>query len=301
MNPDLDTLATALYTKIDDLLIAHPEWVPQRPAVGIAPKISDAEVITLSVLQVLLRFNSEARFMRYARKHLRSWFPYIPQRPGYNKRLRRLSGTIKHVLCVLTRENPLYDDGIWVVDSTPVECGRSRTTQQRSDLAGWAQYGYSASHSRHFWGLRLHIIATPAGLPVAFALAGAKADEREICTAMIREAGIARPGQVIIADKGYRSTSFEQQLNAAGMTLVRPVVKNEKPRPGRHLLRCLRQHVESIVHTLKSQLGLERHKGRTRPGVAVRILQRILAHTATMWHNHTTNKHPQRSLTAYDH
>ena len=32
MNPDLDTLATALYVTIDDLLVAHREWAPPRPA-----------------------------------------------------------------------------------------------------------------------------------------------------------------------------------------------------------------------------------------------------------------------------
>ena len=68
---------------------------------------------------------------------------------------------------------------MWVVDSTPVECGRSRDTARRSDLAGWAEYGYCASHSRYFWGLRLHLVATLGGLPIAFALTGAKADERQ--------------------------------------------------------------------------------------------------------------------------
>ena len=65
-----------------------------------------------------------------------------------------------------------------MVDSTPVECGRSKETVKRSDLAGWAEYGYCASHSRFFWGLRLHLVATVGGLPIGFALTGAKADER---------------------------------------------------------------------------------------------------------------------------
>ena len=60
----------------------------------------------------------------------------------------------------------------------PVECGRSRATQKNSDLAGWAEHGHCASHSRYSWGLGLHIIATPEGLPITFALAGAKQDER---------------------------------------------------------------------------------------------------------------------------
>jgi hypothetical protein len=65
------------------------------------------------------------------------------------------------------------------VDSIPVECGRSCETVKRSDLAGWAQYGYCASYSRYFWGLRLHLVCTLRGLPVSYALTGAKADERE--------------------------------------------------------------------------------------------------------------------------
>jgi hypothetical protein len=72
-----------------------------------------------------------------------------------------------------------YDD-LWVVDSTLVECARSTETVKRFDLAGWAQYGYCASHLRYFWGLRLHLLCTVHGLPVGWALTGAKADERDV-------------------------------------------------------------------------------------------------------------------------
>ncbi len=116
-----------------------------------------------------------------------------------------------------------WHDDVWLVDSTPVECGRSRETQKRSSLAGWAQYGYCASHSRYFWGLRLHLVATPAGLPIAFALTGAKADERDVCADMIAAADLARPGQTLIADKGYRSAALEADLSEAGITVLRVV------------------------------------------------------------------------------
>ena len=145
-------------------------------------------------------------------------------------------------------------------------------------------------------------MATPAGLPIAFALAGAKADEREVCADMIAAAGIARPGQTLIADKGYRRAAFERQLNQAGITLLRPATRSEAPRPGARFLRPLRQIIESINQTLKGQLSLERHKGRTRSGVAVRILTRLLALTTAIWHNEThRHSRPARSLTAYDH
>ena len=142
MGPDLDTLATTLYVTVDDLLIQYPQWAPQRPAVGIAPKLSDAELVTLAVIGVLLRFDSEARFLRYAHAHLGPWFPYLPTRSAYNKRLRGSGRLLQHVIGWLARDSPSWWDDLWLVDSTPVECRRSRQTQQRSDLGGWAEYGY---------------------------------------------------------------------------------------------------------------------------------------------------------------
>ena len=152
--------------------------MPPRPPVGIAPKVSDAEMITLAVMQALLGFTSEARWLRHARTHLGSLFPYLPQQPGYNKRLRKLAGTVNWLVGVLARDTSMWTDDAWVVDSTLVEFARSREAVRRSDLAGWAEYGYCASHSRYFRGLRLHLVATLQGLPVGFALTGAKADER---------------------------------------------------------------------------------------------------------------------------
>ena len=184
MDADLDTLATALYVTSDDFLADNPQHRPWRPRVGLAPRLSDAELVTLVVLQALLGFTSEARFLRYAKASLRGMFPYLPTQSGYNKRIRAATGMLWAVIAYLVACTSSSSDDVWVVDSAPVECGRSRETAQRSDLAGWAEYGYCASHSRFFWGLRLHLVCTLSGLPVAFALAGAKADERDVLLAI---------------------------------------------------------------------------------------------------------------------
>ena len=88
MDADPDTLATALRVRTDDLLKALPDRAPARPAVGFAPRITDAEVVTLAVVQALAGRTSEARWSRYAHASLRHLFPYPPQQPGYDKRLR---------------------------------------------------------------------------------------------------------------------------------------------------------------------------------------------------------------------
>lgn len=230
--------------------------------------------------------------------------PVSAQAAGYNKRLRRLGVTIGWLVGVLARDTTLWTDDVWVADSTPVECARSRETVKRSDLAGWAEYGYCASHSRFFWGLRLHLLCTLHGLPVGFALTGAKADERQTLLGIFDadpELAAWRAGQIVITDKNYYGREFEAELADADLDLLRPAPKGEKPRPGARFFKPLRQVIESVNDTFKGQLDLEQHGGHTPAGVWVRVAQRVLALTATIWHNDHTGQLVKRSLVAYDH
>jgi hypothetical protein len=301
---DIDTLATALYVRADDLLKQYPDLAPWRPKVGLQPQLTDAELVTLAVMQALLGYTSESRWIRYARAHLGHLFRYLPGQPGYNRRLRAAAGLITTLIRLLAADTSLWSDDVWVVDSTPVECGRSRETARRSDLAGWAEYGYCASHSRYFWGLRLHLVATLGGLPVGFAVTGAKADERQTLLGILAAdptLAAARPGQVLIADRQYYGAEFEAALAGWQLRLLRPARNGERERPGAPLFKPLRQTIESINQTFKAQLDLERHGGHTPAGVMVRILQRILALAAAIWHNDHTGAPVHRSLVAYDH
>jgi hypothetical protein len=303
VDADLDTLATALYVRVGDLLKTDPSRLPWRPRVGIAPKLADAELVTLAVMQALLGFTSEARWLRFARVQLSGLFPYLPQQPGYNKRLRNLAATMGWLIAVLGRDTSVFSDDVWVADSTPVECARSREAARRSELAGFAEYGYCASHSRYFWGLRLHLLCTLGGLPVGAALTGAKADERQVLLGILDEAGLgpSRAGQTVIADKNYYGREFEATLADAGITLLRPARKGEPDPTGSRFFKPLRQVIESINDTLKGQLDLEQHGGRTITGVIARVWQRVLAMTAAIWHNDKIGTPIKRSLIAYDH
>ncbi|MGX6605135.1 IS982 family transposase [Micromonosporaceae bacterium Da 78-11] len=279
MRVDLDTLATALYVRIDDELKASPQLNRWRPAVGIAPRITDAELITLSVMQVLLGYHNESRWVRYARKSVIHLFPYLPKQPGYNKRLRALTTQLTHFIAVLVTDTDLWRHPIRIADSTPVPCGMSRETALRSDLDAWAGYGYCASHSRLFWGLRLHLVTTVHGLPVAFALSNAKTNEREVLVDLVslQPNMFHHPdGLILVLDKGYRDRDTETWLNDNGITVIRPAYRTEPQRPGRGLLKAVRQSIESVNQTFKGQLDLEHHGGRTITGVAVRGVRAIL-------------------------
>ena len=293
MHADLDTLVVALYVTVDELV--GPRDGPGRP-----PKLSDAELVCLAVAQVLLGFASERRWLRFAGQRLGHLFPYLPTASAYNRRLRRAAGVVTLALDELARRSPTWWDQLRLVDSTPVPCAASRETVRRSALAGHAGYGYCKSHHRYFWGFRLYVLAAPDGLPVAWCLATPKLGEREVVAAMLdRERARLRPGLVILGDKGFAGQEFEQLVSQYGARLLRPDRADEPRRVGS--LGRVRQWIESTFETLKDQLGLERHGGRTLAGVYVRVAQRLLALAAGIWWNWEIGAPDKRSLVAYDH
>ena len=143
MTADLDTLLIALYVLADGFL-------PRRPRARRRPKISDAELVCLAVAQILLGISSERHFLRLAMTRLGHLFPYLPKQPGYNKRMRALAPQIVRLLNLVAFSSPSWYDKVRLLDSTPVPVGASRETVKRSQFAGYASYGYCASHSRYF-------------------------------------------------------------------------------------------------------------------------------------------------------
>jgi hypothetical protein len=239
---DLDTLVIALYVMVDDL-------VGPRMGPGRRPRLSDAELVCLAVAQVLLGFDSERHWLRFAGQRLGHLFPYLPTSSAYNRRLRRAGPLVALAIGDLAAHTPSWGDQLRLVDSTPVPCAASRQTVRRSALAGHAGYGYCKSHHRYFWGLRLYVLAAPDGLPVAWCLATPKLGEREVVAAMLdQERARLRPWLVILADTGFAGQDFERLIAAHGAVLLRPDRADEPHRLGS--LGRWRQWIESTFDTL---------------------------------------------------
>jgi hypothetical protein len=291
----LDDLVIALYVTIDELL--EPRRGPGHP-----PKLADSELLCLAVAQVLLGYRSERRWLRAVTDRLGHLFPYVCGQAAYNRRLRRAAPLVTQILRALAVACPSWCDQWRLLDATPVPCGASRETVKRSDLAGWAGYGYDRSHSRWYWGLKLYLLACPDGMPVAWCLANPTQGEREVAEGLLDRAArqrILRPGMVVLADKGLAGRAFEQFVGALDARLVGPDRADEPSRFGD--LGGVRQWIEAIIDTLKDQLSLERHGAHTIQGAWVRVAQRLLALAAAVWFNWQLGVPVKRSLVAYDH
>jgi Transposase DDE domain len=174
-----------------------------------------------------------------------------------------------------------------------VPCGSSRETARRSELAGFASYGWCRSHSR-YWGFRLYLLCAPDGMPICFELAPANAPERQVAAEMLER--VELEGDTVVADKGFAGVELEAHMAALGARFLRPDRKGERARHGS--LGAVRQWIESVFWTCKGQLALERHGGRTLRGVCVRVALRLLALAAGLAHNQSIGQ-PGRHFSAY--
>jgi hypothetical protein len=229
-------------------------------------------------------------------------FPYLPNQPGYHKRLKAAAPLLAAAISHLAKASPSWCDSLRLLDATPVPCAASRETVKRSEIAGSGGYGFCAAHTRFYWGFKLYLLCAPDGMPITWCLANPKIGEREVCLdllAIATETGLLAPGTTVLADKNLAGREIEGQISALGVSLLRPDRRDEPHRHGN--LGGVRQWIESVYGSLKGQLGLERHGGRTPHGVFTRIAQRLLALAAAIWHNWATGAPNKRSLTAYDH
>jgi hypothetical protein len=282
MLADLDLLLTYVFCVANDLL-------PEKPA-NHRRSLSDAEVVTLAVAQSMMGITSDYRFIRTAIKHLDHLFPGLTKRSGYFKRRDRLADTIEWLIPMFASQSPGWEDTLLLVDSTPVECARSRETVKRAGcsslddaLANAADYGYCASHSRYFYGFRLHTLSAPDGTPRAMILTSPKDNERDVCLRMIER--VNRHGPLtVIGDKGYAGAEFTIQAASLEATILRPR-RNDERGDSPHLT-PLRQRIESIFQTFKDLLTLERHGARTLHGLRARIASPILTLAAAIALNH---------------
>jgi hypothetical protein len=329
MVADLDLLLTVVYCIADDFL--------PRPPGNARRRITDAEIVTLCVAQAVMGIPSDYRFVDAARHRLGHLFSYLPGRDAFHKRRRRVRDQLEALGGELARRSPGFLDGLLLVDSTPIECARSRETVRRGGasaladaLSDAADYGYCASHSRYFFGFRLHSLFAPDGTPRALALTSPKIDEKAVCLRMVARLE-RQPGRplVLIGDKNFRGKDFEADLAALDATILRPQRTDERrralaaaaqspttpalrpasqiapsksrradaPALGPHLA-PIRQRIESIYWTAKDILTLERHGARTLANLRARLCARFAALAAAVMLNHQLGR-PSRSLVCY--
>lgn len=286
MTAELETLVVAAYVFATSLSIPRP---------GPAGLITDQELIALAVAQAVTGLASDRQFLGMVRRLLPGWFAHLPDQTQFNRRLRRLTPQITAVQLMVAE---LIAEGqVRLVDGTLISCANYPGCAKHSEFAPDAAYGYCPSKSRFVWGMRLVVICDRNGVPVGYDLVGPKTgQERESAWRLAS----AHPDSLLFADGGFWGAEYQNAIELIDVQLITPEKHKLGQRPPSEIAKArIRLVIESVFSNLKRQMRLEEHLAKTIPGLAQRIVQRLLALTLGIYLNIHAGR-PPRALAAYD-
>jgi len=285
MDASLETLVTAAYVFACSLSI---------PRCGPRGKVTDQELIALAVAQAVTGLASDRQFLGTIGRLLPDCFPDLPGQSQLSRRLRRLTPQITRVQIGLAEL--IAVGSVRLVDGTLLSCANYAGCASRSAFAGAAAYGFCAAKSRWYWGVRLLLVSDHRGVPLGYDLRPANENERE----GVFQLASAHPGSLLFADAGHRGREHHESLHLVGVELIVPAKHRLGERPPAEVMKArIRLVIESVFATLKRQMRMEEHLAKTLPGLAQRIVQRLLALTLGMYINSLLGR-PPRALAAYD-
>jgi hypothetical protein len=201
----LADLFVEVYVRIDDALTSQGVPVPRRP--GPTPACSDAEVLTLAVVRHLLARRGERAFLAEVRQEWAHYFPHVPHRSEFNRRVRWLWGAFEYLRQQAVALLPV--DPWQQVDTSalPVKHPSRVRGPDAWDGPGelHAAFGRDAAHAEWFYGVRLALRTDLSSRVVrAWSLVPAAVDERAVADDLL--AGITCRG--LLLDRGFVSAPW---------------------------------------------------------------------------------------------
>lgn len=274
---DLDSLLVSLYVLVDDWW--KLEYGSEPPKSGRPALLADSEVLTLAILAQWPRFRSERDFWRFARAHLRCYFPTLCSQSQFNRRVRSLEPKIRALQHALAQELADPRAVYHVLDTTLIPAVVRVRACRKGLFAGQATFGRCASKTEWVYGFKVALSVSPEGVISAFGLAEAASDERPIGDFLISEDRY----EAFLADKGFTSVEWEKHwLEFYGALVAATPKDNSKrawPEAGRRWAAGKRQIIEGVIDQLKDFFALERHRAKTLQGLLTRLAAKIAAYT----------------------
>lgn len=274
-----------VFTIIDDLYQQFvPASVSQRRNVNTA-KMSDSEIITLSICGELVGIDSENAWYSFVKRNYRHLFPRLCSRTRFNRTRRALLQVTELLRQKLAQAFPIPDSRYFVIDSFPLPvCKFGRARYCHSFRADGANYGRCPSKKETYFGFKVHALITLEGYITAFEVTPASVDDRE----GLRDLAENRFGLVILGDKGYTGESLYDDMCRKGiclMSLKPSNYKNNWPREIRQLIFRFRRRVETVFSQLSGQLNAERVLAKSFRGLCTRLQNKVLGHNLCMAFN----------------
>ena len=234
---------TEIYCFVDDYLKAHPGQAHWRRSPHSAPSFTDAEVITIALLQGSFQVASLKQTYRLVRLNFQPAFPALPSYAEWLRRLHQLSIQVGLLLEATTASDPSL--ALYLIDSKPIPlCHRLRHGRVRLLREEGARFGKSSKG--WFFGFKLHALRHITGRFLNIMLTPASVEERDPLLALCE----ATDGGILIGDLAYRGRPNAQLLAEEAEVLL--LTRHDAPAK-KKLLSQVRQAIERSFSQLWHQ------------------------------------------------
>ena len=282
---NLKDFFTVSFVLIDDVYNEIiPNSIKNRRNISES-KLSDSEIITISLVGEALTIDSEKAWFYFVKKNYKDLFPDICDRTRFNRTKRNLYKIILEIQKYFSNLPIFKDDDIRIIDSMPIpvcKFGRAYFSKLFKDIS---TYGYCASKKETYFGLKLHALVTTNGFITNFILTAANVDDRDAVFDLIELNDCIK----ILADKGYVSNDLKSALaKEKEILLISLKRKNSKfqfEKQLRNVLSKTRRRVETSFSQLSEQFNINRVIAKSKWGLMIRIVLKILAHNLSFMIN----------------
>ena len=275
---DLKDFFTVSFVLIDDVYNEIiPSSIKNRRNI-LESKLSDSEIITISIVGEALTIDSEKAWFYFVKKNYKDLFPNICDRTRFNKTKRNLYKVILEIQKYFSSLPMFKDDDIRIIDSMPIpvcKFGRAYFSKSFKDIS---TYSYCASKKETYFGLKLHALVTTDGFITDFLLTASNIDDRDAVFELVQANSFIK----ILADKGYignqLKTSLAKEKEILLLSLKRKNSKTPLEKQLRNAVSKTRRRVETSFSQLAEQFNINRVLAKTKWGLMLRITLKILAH-----------------------
>ena len=271
--PSVAHQMTKIYVFVDDYLKAHPRQAAWRRSNNKAPEFTDAEVLTLGLLQGAFGCATLKKTYQLVAANWRSAFPHLCSYSQWVARLHMLSALAGQLLQAAVGLCGL-SGRLYMIDGLPIRVcksirhGRARLLHEDGAYFGKSTTGWFFGFKLH--ALVLHALVHHSGLIVSALLTPANFDEREAALAL----ALCVDGGLMLGDLGYRSRGdwlAETLAEDADMLLLHPAdagdkARNGKLNPRRALVSSVRERVETSFSGLWQRF-VDRNLSRSWQGL----------------------------------
>jgi hypothetical protein len=287
---DLSTFIVAVFCLVDDRL---KDLGPLRQR-GPAPKLSDAEVLTIEIAGEFLGLDTDKAIHRYFRRHYAEWFPALCEvhRTTFARQAANLWRVKERLWQELLCSTP-HDPAFALCDSMPLPACLFARAYRCSRFRGEAAFGKDTLLKQTFYGFRMHARVCWPGLITRLSVAPANAHELSVLPEIVESTS-----GLIVGDRNYHSPKTAEELAGMGVELMAPYSsKKRDPHPKKSaLLSRLRYRIDTVFSQLTERYSIKRVWARDMWHLASRLLRKVLSHTVAFLLNHRLLGNPPLQL-----